>query len=103
MMTKLKRLETIPSSGNAPVSVINTYLNAINGFYEKQIANSTGPREHSYNQQLVFDNNSLETKQSTFFTYNKDVNNVYDCSPSITGNAKFDYCGPQAYYETPTF
>jgi hypothetical protein len=100
---ELKRLETIPSSGNAPVTVINTYLNAINGFYEKQIANSTGPREHSYNQQLVFDNNSLETKQSTFFTYNKDVNNVYDCSPSITGNAKFDYCGPQAYYETPTF
>ena len=100
---ELKRLETIPSSGNAPVSVISTYLNAINGFYEKKIANSTGPREHSYNQQLVFDNNSLETKQSTFFTYNKDVNNVYDCSPSITGNSKFDYCGPEAYYETPTF
>ena len=100
---ELKRLETIPSSGNAPVSVINSYLNAINSFYEKQIANSTGPREHSYNQQLVFDNNSLETKQSTFFTYNKDVNNVYDCKPSVTGNSKFEYCGPEAYYETPTF
>lgn len=100
---ELKRLETIPSSGNAPVSVINTYLNAINGFYEKQIANLTGPREHSYNQQLVFDNNSLEIKKPTFFTYNKDVNNVYKCSPSITGNSKFDYCGPEAYYETPMF
>ena len=53
--------------------------------------------------QLVFDNNSLEIKQSTFFTYNKDANNVYDCSPSITGNPKFEYCGPEAYYESPTF
>jgi hypothetical protein len=78
-------------------------LNAINSFYEKQIQNSSGPREHSYNQQLVFDNNSLETKQSTFFTYNKDVNNVYDCKPSITGNSKFEYCGPEAYYESPRF
>jgi len=100
---ELKRLETIPSSGNAPVSVISSYLNTINGFYEKQIANLTGPREHSYNQQMVFDNNSLETKESTFFTYNKDANNVYECKPSITGNSKFDYCGPEAYYETPTF
>jgi hypothetical protein len=100
---ELKRLETIPSSGSAPVSVISSYLNTINGFYEKQIANLTGPREHSYNQQMVFDNNSLETKESTFFTYNKDANNVYECKPSITGNSKFDYCGPEAYYETPTF
>jgi hypothetical protein len=100
---ELKRLETIPSSGNAPVSVISSYLNTINGFYEKQIANLTGPREHSYNQQMVFDNNSLEIKKPTFFTYNKDANNVYECKPSITGNSKFDYCGPEAYYETPTF
>jgi hypothetical protein len=100
---ELRRLETIPSTGSAPVSVISSYLNAINSFYEKQIANSTGPREHSYNQQLVFDNNSLETKQSTFFTYNKDANNVYDCKPSITGNSKFEYCGPEAYYESPKF
>lgn len=100
---ELKRLETVPASGNAPVSVISTYLNTINSFYEKQIQNASGPREHSYNQQLVFDNNSLETKQSTFFTYNKDANNVYECSPSITGNSKFEYCGPQAYYESPTF
>ena len=100
---ELKRLETVPASGSAPVSIISSYLNAINSFYEKQIQNSSGPREHSYNQQLVFDNNSLETKQSTFFTYNKDVNNVYDCKPSITGNSKFEYCGPEAYYESPRF
>ena len=100
---ELKRLETVPSSGNAPVSVISTYLNAINSFYEKQIQNASGPREHSFNQQLVFDNNSLETKQSTFFTYNNEQNNVYECSPSVTGNSKFEYCGPQAYYESPSF
>jgi hypothetical protein len=100
---ELRRLETIPSSGNAPVSVISTYLNAINSFYEKKLANSTGPREHSYNQQLVFDNNSLEIKKPTFFTYNKDANNVYACKPSITGNSKFEYCGPEAYYEIPKF
>jgi hypothetical protein len=100
---ELRRLETIPSSGSAPVSVISSYLNAINSFYEKQIKNLTGPREHSYNNQLVFDNNSLETKQPTFFTYNKDANNVYDCKPSILGNSKFEYCGPEAYYESPNF
>ena len=100
---ELRRLEIVPASGNAPVTVISSYLNAINSFYEKQIRNLTGPREHSYNQQLVFDNNSLETKQATFFTYSKDANNVYPCSPSILGNSKFEYCGPQAYYETPHF
>jgi hypothetical protein len=100
---ELRRLEIVPSSGNAPVSVISSYLNAINSFYDKQIRNLTGPREHSYNQQLVFDNNSLETKQATFFTYSKDTNNVYPCSPSVLGNSKFEYCGPEAYYESPRF
>ena len=100
---ELKRLETIPASGNAPVSVINTYLNSINSFYEKQIKNLTGPREHTFNQQLVFDNNTLKTKESTFFTYNKDENNVYTCQDSITGDPKFKYCGPQAYYDIPNF
>jgi hypothetical protein len=100
---ELRRLETVPVTGNAPVSVISSYLNAINSFYEKQIQNASGPREHTYNQQLVFDNNSLKTKESTFFTYNKDANSVYDCKPSITGNSKFEYCGPEAYYESPRF
>jgi hypothetical protein len=100
---ELRRLEIVPSSGNAPVSVISSYLNAINSFYDKQIRNLTGPREHSYNQQLVFDNNSLETKQATFFTYSKDTNNVYPCSPSVLGNSTFEYCGPEAYYESPRF
>jgi hypothetical protein len=100
---ELKRLETIPASGNAPVSIISTYLNSINSFYEKQIKNLTGPREHTFNQELIFDNNTLKTKESTFFTYNKDENNVYTCQDSITGDPKFKYCGPQAYYDIPNF
>ena len=100
---ELKRLETIPSTGNAPVSIINTYLNAINSFYEKQLNNLTGPREHTFNQELVFDNNTLGTKEPTFFTYNKDQNNVYTCQQSITGDSNFEYCGPEAYYDSPHF
>jgi len=100
---ELRRLETIPSSGNAPVSVITSYLSAINSFYEKQLQNISGPREHTYNQQMVFDNNSIQTTAPTFFTYNKDENNVYDCQESITGNSTFKYCGPEAYYEIPNF
>lgn len=100
---ELKRLEIVPATGNAPVSVISSYLNAINSFYEKQLRNLSGPREHSYSQELVFDNNSLETKNTTFFTYNKATNNVYPCSPSILGNSTFEYCGPDAYYESPKF
>ena len=100
---ELKRLETIPSGGNAPVSVINTYLNAINNFYQKQVQNLTGPRDHVFDQQLVFDNNTLETKTPTFFTYENDENNTYECEDSITGNSKFKYCGPAAYSNIPKF
>jgi hypothetical protein len=94
---ELARLELIPSSGNAPVSVINTYLNAINNFYEKQIANLTGPRDHVFNQELVFDNNTLETVTPTFFTYDNKPNNSYQCQQSVTGNSIFKDCGPAAY------
>ena len=100
---ELRRLETIPSSGNAPVSVISTYLNAINSFYDKQVQNLTGPRDHTFNQELVFDNNTLETKTPTFFTYDKDENNKYECIDSITGESAFKYCGPSAYSNTPRF
>ena len=100
---ELARLERIPSSGNAPVSVINTYLNAINNFYEKQIANLTGPRDHVFNQELVFDNNTLETATPTFFTYDNSANNSYQCQESVTGNSLFKDCGPTAYNNFPSF
>ena len=35
----------------------------------------------------------------TFFTYEKDPNMKYECSPSITGANDFSYCGPEAYYQ----
>ena len=103
LQMELRRLERIPSSGNAPVSVINTYLNAINSFYEKQIQNLTGPRDHVFNQELVFDNNTLETVTPTFFTYDNKANNTYQCQESVTGNSLFKDCGPAAYVEFSRF
>jgi hypothetical protein len=103
LQMELKRLERIPSSGNVPVSVINTYLNAINSFYEKQIQNLTGPRDHVFNQELVFDNNTLETATPTFFTYDDKPNNTYQCQESVTGNSVFKDCGPAAYVEFSRF
>ena len=100
---ELRRLESIPSTGNAPVSIINTYLNAINSFYEKQIRNLTGPRDHVFNQELVFDNNTLETVTPTFFTYDDTANNSYQCQESVTGNSLFKDCGPAAYVGFQSF
>ena len=95
---ELSNLQTIPPGGTAPVSVINQYLNAINGFYENQIQNLIGPRTHSINDQVVFDNNTLETKTNTFLTYENEPNNSYECTNSITNDDKFKYCGPTPYY-----
>lgn len=95
---ELRRLQNVPPGGNAPVGVINQYLNAINGFYERHISNMLGPKTHSANNQLVFENDNLEIKTPTFFKYETDPNNEYECQPSITGNDKFKDCGPTAYY-----
>ena len=95
---ELRRLQNVPPGGNAPVGVINQYLNAINGFYERQISNMMGPKTHTPNNQLVFENDNLEIKTPTFFKYETDPNNEYECQPSITGNDKFKDCGPTAYY-----
>ena len=95
---ELARLQNVPPGGNAPVGVINQYLNAINGFYERHIANMLGPKTHTLNNQLVFENDNLEIKTPTFFKYETDPNNEYECQPSITGNDKFKDCGPSAYY-----
>jgi hypothetical protein len=95
---ELANLENVQPGGTAPVSVINQYLNSINGFYEKQIKNLIGPRTHSINDQVVFDNNTLETKTNTFLTYDNKPNNTYECANSITNDTKFEYCGPTPYY-----
>jgi hypothetical protein len=95
---ELRRLQNVPPGGNAPVGVINQYLNAINGFYERHISNMLGPKTHTPNNQLVFENDNLEIKTPTFFKYETDPNNKYECQPSITGNDKFKDCGPTAHY-----
>jgi hypothetical protein len=100
---ELRRLETIPSSGNAPVNIISTYLNAINSFYEKQIQNLTGLKSNTFTQDSIEDIYSIKTKKPTFFTYDNTYNNEYRCEDSITGNSAFKYCGPSAYYEIPKF
>lgn len=100
---ELRRLETIPSSGNVPVNVITTYLNAINNFYEKQIQNLTSSKSSTFNQETINDVYSIKTIKPTFFTYDNTFNNEYQCQDSITGNSAFKYCGPSAYYDVPKF
>ena len=95
---EFRNLEQVNPGGTAPTGVIDQYLRAINGFYEKQMSNMLGPRTHTINQQLIFENDGLETKKSTFFVYENNPNNEYECQPSITGNDKFKNCGPPAYY-----
>tara|TARA_B100001093_G_C26803705_1_gene1004548 strand:- start:40 stop:1971 length:1932 start_codon:yes stop_codon:yes gene_type:complete len=96
---QLKNLPDLNQSSMAPVSVINQYMTSINSFYEKQMANMMGPKTHSVNDTLHFDNGTLESKQSTFFSYNNEPNNEYECENSITGNPIFDYCGPKSYHD----
>jgi len=100
---ELRRLETIPASGNVPVNIISTYLNAINSFYEKQIQNLTNTRSSTFSQTPINDIYSIRTMKPTFFTYDHTTNNDYQCEDSITGNSAFKYCGPSAYYEIPKF
>ena len=100
---ELRRLETLPSSGNVPVNVISTYLNAINTFFEKQIQNLTSTRSSTFSQTPINDIYSIRTMRPTFFTYDHSTNNDYQCEDSITGNSSFKYCGPSAYYEIPKF
>ena len=100
---EFRRLESIPVGGNVPVNVINQYLTTINGFYEKQIKNLLGPKTHSFDQSLEFDNNSLNLKEKTFFVYENEENNKYDCHHGITGDIDFSYCGPDPYYNDVKF
>ena len=100
---ELRRLETIPASGNVPVNIISTYLNAINSFYEKQTQNLTNTRSSTFSQTPINDIYSIRTMKPTFFTYDHTTNNDYQCQDSITGNSAFKYCGPSAYYEIPKF
>ena len=100
---ELRRLETVPSSGNVPVNIISSYLNTINSFYEKQIQNLINSKSSTFSEETISDINSIKTVRPTFFTYTNTSNNDYQCEDSITGNSIFKYCGPSAYYEVPKF
>jgi hypothetical protein len=100
---ELRRLETIPSSGNVPVNIITSYLSAINSFYEKQIQNLISSKSNIFSQESISDIYSIKTIRPTFFTYDNSYNNEYQCQDSITGNSAFKYCGPSAYYDVPKF
>jgi len=95
---ELRNLPPIQQSTNVSSSVISTYLNAINSFYQKQFNALIAPRTHAVPQTLQFDNDSLSTKPSTFFVYDGSINTDFDCEPSVTGDDKFKYCGPASYY-----
>ena len=49
---ELRRLETIPSSGNVPVNVISSYLNTINNFYEEEV---TDVQDVNYSNEIIND------------------------------------------------
>ena len=95
---ELKNLPPIQKSDNVSTSIISSYLNSINSFYQKQLNSLIGPKSHSVPQSLQFDNNSLSTKSNTFFVYDGSINTNFDCEPSVTGDDMFKYCGPASYY-----
>ena len=107
MLIYNKSLSVCPITTHLPLKEVHKNISKkmiinktilINSFYEKQMANMLGPRTHAVNDQLVFENDGLETKKSTFFVYKNEPNNEYECQESVTKNDKFKNCGPPAYY-----
>ena len=99
---QIKRLETIPNNQSvASVNVIKTYLDSINSFYKDQLSRlDKTSTNNNLNKELIFENNDLSIKESTFFTFNKKSNKNYNCNnDSITGDPSFNYCGPEPYYD----
>ena len=91
-------LPEIPEN-NVNSSIIGTYLNAINSFYQNQVKELIGPRTHAVPQTLQFDNNSLSSNSNTFFTYDGTINNDLPCETSITGDNRFEFCSNvESYY-----
>ena len=95
---ELKNLPPIQESNNVSASVINSYLNSINHFYQKQFDALIRAGTHVVPQTLQFDNDSLSTKPSTFFVYDASINTNFECEPSVTNDDTFKYCGPASYY-----
>jgi len=87
---------SVDNNNKVSVNVINTYLNAINNFYEKNINKRFFDDK---NDKLIFENNQLKINRNSFFSNNDIPNNIkYDCYDNPT--RWNEYCGPEPYYET---
>ena len=86
----------IDNDNKVSVNVINTYLNAINNFYEKNINKRFFDDK---NDKLIFENNQLKINRDSFYSNQNIPNDIsYSCYDNPTRRS--EYCGPEPYYET---
>ena len=98
---ELKSLENIPENSQVSSNLVGQYLGFINSFYDKQM-NKIYENRYNHNEQILqMDRNNLDLKEKTFFVYENEPNNNYQCQESITGDNTFKYCGPEPNYQMP--
>ena len=98
---ELKSLENIPENSQVSSNLVGQYLGFINSFYDKQM-NKIYENRYNHNEQILqMDRNNLDLKEKTFFVYENEPNNNYQCQESITGDNTFKYCGPAPNYQMP--
>lgn len=100
-LSELKSLENIPENSQVSSNIVGQYLGFINSFYDKQMNKIYENRYNHNNQILQMDRNNLDLKEKTFFVYENEPNNKYQCQESITGDNTFKYCGPAPNYQIP--
>ena len=100
-LSELKSLENIPENSQVSSNIVGQYLGFINSFYDKQM-NKIYENRYNHNEQILqMDRNNLDLKEKTFFVYENEPNNNYECLESITGDNTFKYCGPVPNYQIP--
>lgn len=100
-LSELKSLENIPENSQVSSNIVGQYLGFINSFYDKQM-NKIYENRYNHNEQILqMDRNNLDLKEKTFFVYENEPNNNYECQESITGDNTFKYCGPVPNYQIP--
>ena len=101
-MSELKSLENIPENSQVSSNIVGQYLSFINSFYDKQMNKIYENRYNHNNEKILqMDRNNLDLKEKTFFVYENEPNNKYQCQESITGDNTFKYCGPAPNYQIP--
>jgi hypothetical protein len=100
-LSELKSLENIPENSQVSSNIVGQYLGFINSFYDKQM-NKIYENRYNHNEQILqMDRNNLDLKEKTFFVYENEPTNNYQCQESITGDNTFKYCGPAPNYQIP--